>query len=308
MPRPRRLPSLTPAALRAATPLAMPLPPLATTKAQTPLPPPRPRRSSKILFITASFAKEKIEFDAMSIAWTVLTQNMGTCVLFGLALLGISIGGQIVGAIFEIIGSLAVPLGGTVLSNVWAQFVQAFTTCISVLFGLAVMRGNRSPFDVAFNVGPHYARVLGLTFLIVFGFLILFVTCLVPIFIAADAVGEEEAILIGAAVLIPLSLVFIFVSVVTILSNYFIVDRDAGVIDSIKLSFKFMRGNILLVILMMILVFIVGGAASILTCGIGFLVFSSPYLTLLLTTFYLQATGQPIATSAQVRTPPPAQY
>ena len=77
------------------------------------------------------------------------------------------------------------------------------------------------------------------------------------------------------------------------LAYLFIVDRDLGLVDAVKTSAEYMRGNKLTAFLIWLVASIVGGLLVMITCGIGAL-FVIPYMGVLAAVIYLSATGQPM--------------
>lgn len=79
------------------------------------------------------------------------------------------------------------------------------------------------------------------------------------------------------------------------LSQYYllIIDRDAGIIDSLQQSREIMRGN-KLTLFVMGLSWMGLGILGLLACGIG-LLFVMPFIALMYPVFYLGVTGQPTA-------------
>jgi tetrahydromethanopterin S-methyltransferase subunit F len=74
-------------------------------------------------------------------------------------------------------------------------------------------------------------------------------------------------------------------------AEYFIIDRAAGVLESIRLSWRYMSRNRLGLASALIMTGIAAFAATFVTCGLAS-VMVPPYFALLSAAYYLAATGQ----------------
>ena len=72
----------------------------------------------------------------------------------------------------------------------------------------------------------------------------------------------------------------------------FLIDRDLGVIDSLKASDQFMVGNKLITFLVLFIVGILGTLVILCTCCVGVVVVSPYTMGIVAPTIYLLATGQ----------------
>ena len=74
---------------------------------------------------------------------------------------------------------------------------------------------------------------------------------------------------------------------------YLIIDRDAGIMESLRLSLEVTRGN---AGNLFVIGFVTGliNLAGLLACGVG-LIFTIPFTVLVFPVTYLALTGQPIA-------------
>jgi uncharacterized membrane protein len=145
-------------------------------------------------------------------------------------------------------------------------------TCGQLIFFVKIARGQQAEVSDIFSGGPFFFKALGanilVTLCIVLGLLLL----IVP----------------GIILAIMFSQYF-----------YLIVDRNAGVIDSMNLSSEVTKGNKFVLFVLAILAALGTGLVTLLTCGIGFFA-AMPFLALLYAVAYLSMTGQP--TAEQLRT------
>ena len=74
---------------------------------------------------------------------------------------------------------------------------------------------------------------------------------------------------------------------------YLIIDRDAGIMESLRLSLEVTRGNAGNIFVIGFMTGLIN-LAGFLACGVG-LIFTIPYTALLFPVMYLALTGQPIA-------------
>jgi uncharacterized membrane protein len=89
-----------------------------------------------------------------------------------------------------------------------------------------------------------------------------------------------------------------YVMLVLSQSNYLILDRNVGIIDSLKMSKDLMEGNKLALFLIGLVSGVLGALLMLMTCGLGMLVVA-PYLTMMQAVIYLTITNQPMADQMQ---------
>ena len=281
--------------------------PFATSETSTTNPYQTPTTSQAVesqgYYIAAAGAKltpTTIGFsDVFTRTWEVFRNQLGTAVLFALCVFGVQIASNIV---MMPIG-MAANLAGNdtlvfalvqVLQQFWGLIVGAFVTCISVRFALDLMRGHPSPLSAMWNVGPFFLRILALNLLILLVVIVVGAVCAIPVGIAwltQDDTMMTTGVIITAALAVPAVIAMFFMGLMIILSSYFIIDRGEGVIEGINSSMLFMKGNKLMVFLVLIVAGIVGLIFGCGTLCIGFL-FVTPFTYLLMATIYCSATGQ----------------
>ena len=152
------------------------------------------------------------------------------------------------------------------------------------IFALRLIRGARATLEDIFRGGPYLVRAVGASLFVFSLHGIAYLILVVPGIMLDGSVVSIIGNLAFQAITTVINL-FVFLSI------YMIVDRDLGVIESIRNSVVFMRGNKLMVFLIQLAVFILGSVGTIFTCSAG-LLFVVPYVILLNAVIYLQATGQ----------------
>ncbi len=235
--------------------------------------------------------------------WAVFSSQMGNCVLFGLIVIGIYIGVAIVTSPLQFAqemlnqeGEVIAGAGVNFVGQLIDFLVQAAFACISILFGLNLLRRSPSPLNGIFNIGRCYLPVLLQQFLlglINFGIILVIAGPVVGIGVAVSVAVEEPSIgivlgIIAAAIAV---IVIIVVTMMFFLAPYLIVDRGMGVIEAMKTSKEFMTGNKGTVFVVQLIAGLLGGLFSLVTCCIG-TIFVIPYMAVLGTVVYLAATGQ----------------
>jgi hypothetical protein len=172
--------------------------------------------------------------------------------------------------------------------QIWIAIGQA-------LFLLRVARGQNASFGEVFQGGPFILTVLlsSLAFGLVLGGVI--ALGLIPGAIAAAVTGGDPAV--GPIVFVLGFLIAMVAAIVLSLRlsqyYYLVVDRGAGVMESLRLSLEFTRGNAGNIFVIGFMTGLIN-LAGVLACGVG-LIFTIPFTALLFPVMYLALTGQPIA-------------
>lgn len=254
---------------------------------------------------TGELKHQYLDFgELLNTTWSSYTAQLGMGLLFALIVTGINMGMQFVGFGLGIVQEvlkqndlLPVAVLLMIAQQVLALLVSVFVTCLSIKFGLNVLRGHRAPLTGIFDVGASFLPVLG--FFLLMGLVVLLLMLpgigLMIGGAAAAAGGGEETVAallgIGAIVLFAGVIAWIVIILKYSLVCTFIIDRQLGVFDAMRASSTFMSGNMLTVFLMNLVVGIVAMFFIILTCGLGAL-FVTPYMAILWAAVYLIATGQ----------------
>lgn len=236
--------------------------------------------------------------DLLQTTWNMLTQQFGMAIVMGLVFMGINVGLRVLTYVFVQIGA-ATGKPAIMIAMLFVVIIIIFFGQVWLQFGLALTAlrwGRTGQIQVGdyFAVGPYYLRGLGLTFLtilMIFG--ILLVLCLIPALIAVPF-GEPAAIVIAAVIGALVAMPFvIYVALSVYLATYFVLDRNVGVVDALKMSNQFMAGNRMTMFVTGMVVGVVGGLAILVTCCFGSLAVV-PFGGLLAAVAYLRITGQAI--------------
>lgn len=272
--------------------------------------------------------------DVLSRSWRIYRVRMGSCIGLAVGCWGLNFLSQMVllkakeaapharnpqefAAVVNVLGNLA-----AILFQTWINIGQAI-----VLFEIA--RGGVAPFGDVFTGGRHLFRVFLAN--LVFAMVIVAVAAMgaIPGSIAWGLLGNRSiaaaiAMFVGLAVSLPLAIV---VALRMSQFSYLIIDHDAGIDGSFRLSFRITRGKTgqLVVLGLIALVIVVAGIAvwgigvGLLSAAIamGFnldmtftvqlavglatvswLVYTLPFVWLLSVVTYLSLTGQPTADPA----------
>ena len=158
--------------------------------------------------------------------------------------------------------------------------------------------------------GPEFIAVILFFYLAVWWQVVAVQACMLKIargepLVARDALSVGRLmfpafiamLLTGVACLIGFALFIVPGVIIALMFSQFlniIIDRRAGIIESLKLSMQATRGNKLTLFLLTILMSGVGTIAMSLTCGLASFVVQ-PFISLVQTVAYLAMTGQSTA-------------
>jgi hypothetical protein len=239
--------------------------------------------------------------EVLGIAWRICTEDFGQCALVGLLYIAFVIGASVIGMV---IVSVAQAIGGNSpevvvaaqgLNQIVSMLVQTWAWLGGAAWALHRLRSGRADTQTFFSIGPYYFK--GLLGIIVFYLIVLIPTALlfgIPFGIGA-AIGTPEAMVIGGIAGGVLAVVAAFYLMYTFFLYYFfILDRNAGVLDSFRLSAEYSKGNRLTMFAVAIVAGIGGFFVIACTCYIGSIIVM-PFMLLAFAAIYLMATGQPYA-------------
>ena len=239
----------------------------------------------------------RIRFDLLGKTWEVFTREIGAFLLMALILIGIFIGSYIVMYLaLAILMGIAVAAGGGGAAAVVIMFALMAVFYVGILVGgfwihlgalkfcLRVARGGPPNYHDLFSGGPYILRGMGVAFFQAIATFAMMIACIVP-GIALQSAALFVAGYVLAAVL-NLAIILFFIPAMCL-----VIDRDLGVLESVKVSITIMRGNLLTALGLWLVTVILGGIAAIITCGLGYLAVI-PFLLLTLVMIYLGASGQ----------------
>jgi hypothetical protein len=231
--------------------------------------------------------------------WSLFTARLGTCISVCWTVMALILGVQFLQrALFEatdkapadqfthFLVQFGLFFGGYVL-NVWLSIGQSLA-----LLGLA--RGELSVFDRIFQGGRYLLTTILASLLFLATITLTVLLCLMWIPLLAAIFGGWRG---PVLVLLVLGVAGASVTALVLaarLSQFgiFILDMNAGVVQSLHHSWEVTRGRVLTL-------FMVYGSISLinlgglLACFVG-LLFTAPFSGLLLTVAYLSLTGQPV--------------
>ncbi len=209
--------------------------------------------------------------DVFSRAWTIFKSQMGICVVAMLIVLVIAVGLQgVQNVLLRVVGHVTrdepTVLAFAFCGGVAISLIMTWIGIGETLFFLKVARGHPASFGDLFQGAPWLLTGFVASLLVDLAVLVGLVLCIVPGIIFALMFSQ-----------------FLFL----------IVDRNAGIIDSLGLSKRLTDGNklTLLGVYLLTLLINIGG---VLACCIG-IFFTAPFTAVLSAVVYLALTGQPTA-------------
>ena len=240
--------------------------------------------------------------DVFSRTWAIFKDRLGISiavflVFFALSMgVGIGIGIVRTGVTF----ALGDPVAGFIVGMFLQVIAWIFNTWLGIgvaLVFLKIARGQEVNLGEIFAGGPYLLTVVVAS--VLFGLMLAGVV-LVCLFLAGTlgaivwfAQGQPVAMLAAAVGGYLLALVpMIILLLMFCMFQYLIIDRNAGIIESLSLSRQITAGNKLTMFGVLLVSGLLGGLLVLFTCGLGF-VLVGPYLTVLWVVMYLCMSGQP---------------
>lgn len=243
---------------------------------------------------------QKIEFgELFEQTWRRFRPNLGSSVLMALAFGGLSIVSQLAAQGFQIgaamLNTAIVLVLVGIIVFVLQQLVGAYQQCIAKRFGLNVGRGSSEPMTGIFSV-DRTLRIVGLFLLLGLISIVVLAVVAIPAGVAYLIDPNGGGVVMGG---VGLSVLLGVIAVVggivfgmrVFLSVFFIVDRNAGIVDSMKQSNEYMTGNSLIAFVVLLLTGIGAMLFTVFTCFIGGL-FVLGFIETMQAVIYLKVTGQ----------------
>jgi phage FluMu protein Com len=230
--------------------------------------------------------------------WSAFSAQMGWGVLFALVVIGIVLVATLFVAPLAFVQQRLL-INGNFLGGMGVVFAQqliqlpinALTFCVSINFGLNVLRAKRAPFDGLFDIGHAYVPVMGYL-LVFFG---IWLVCFGPgqaVTMYNTAVGRDPGMaLLGSMLTLIGAIVHLIIWLVYMLTPMLVLDRRMPMFEAMKASAGYMAGNKGMAFLILLVVGLLGFFFVLVTCLIGTL-FIVPYYAILMAAMYLSATGQ----------------
>jgi hypothetical protein len=232
-------------------------------------------------------------------AWEIFKARLGIC-------LGLVWGAQLVNiglalALLALNAGLTAAMPderGLVMFIYWTLYVcnlifQAWLAIGMTRGLLKVVHGEPVSFDVLFSGGPYLIRVC-------LGSILYFVVFVVLAFVPVIVLGVVAGVLAnntGAGIALMVVAVPLFVGFVLYMSArlmqfyYLIIDRDAGVVESLQQSWQITTGRAGTIILIFLVQMVVVVAGFLALC-VG-LIFAGPLSSLLAVVTFAALTGKP---------------
>jgi hypothetical protein len=266
--------------------------------------------------------------DLLSRAWTVFKGHYGICLGMCAAAFGVLLAAYIMMYVV-MFAVLAVAMatargpgaGGGVAMLIFLPLLFCLALAVAVfvlwiILGLlrgmtSVARGQPTSIALLFSAGPYLIRAtLAYLLLVLVTWGIELVAALIAAVVALLAFqgGAERMIVIQVGTYVLAIVPLILVQLTFSHFPYFIVDRNAGVWESLSLSRQITNGNKLTLFLALLLIGVLWIVVGMPTCGLAVIFAVAPFGILLHAMFYLAMSGQ--TTADQLRydawqNPPP---
>jgi phage FluMu protein Com len=247
----------------------------------------------------AGLTHQIISFDeVMRTSWEFLKLQFGQVILCGLLMIALSIGGAIVagivGSIGQAIGNMYAVIFFGFIQQIISFGVNTYLQLGLLIFGLRLVRTGVPSVSDMFAGKAYLLRGLGLFLIVTLISYGAFLLCLAPAFVTL-AFGEDVVTFAAfvICVLVGVGLAS-YIMLRLLLATTFLVDRNEGVIASLRLSGQFMTGNKLTTFLLLIVTGLLSTIFMLVTCFVGSIVVAPIFFGILVPTIYLTATGQPI--------------
>ena len=186
------------------------------------------------------------------------------------------------------VAKLVFSLAGMVL-QIWISGGQALAL-------LRIARGEDARVTDIFQGGPYVLRIIGASLLLGLGFLGIALACLAPAGLVAVVAGQTGSLpaiillILGTVVAVVISFM---ISVRFYQYTLLIIDRDAGAIESLRLSYQITRGHSLELIGLTLMAAVISISGVLLFC-VGFFL-TVAFSSLLFACIYVALVGEPIS-------------
>jgi hypothetical protein len=230
-------------------------------------------------------------------AWELYKARFGIVVGVVVAGMVINVAYQVAGEAMASTVDLQSTMGiiGDLMFRLSAVVLQIWITAGQSLALLKVARGEDARITDLFHGGPYVGRMLLATLLFGLAVIGLVLACIVPallvLFLSGQGPGSAIAVVLLVIGLVVGIVLAFMISVRFYQYAYLIIDREAGVISSLKMSYEITRGHTLELIGLTL----IGGIISmsgVLACGVG-LLFTIPLGALLFACTYVALVGGP---------------
>jgi hypothetical protein len=259
-----------------------------------------PPRASFVPEVAATRGSTAIPCSIDSIvvaAWAIFHDRLGPCLWVTWGVFGINMGlSFLLAGVMSAVqaaapGDQAALMGANIFVNTVSLLVQTWLGIGMSRGMLRIARGQPVSFEVLFS-GGRYLLTTILAWLVVI--LLLLGAFLVPVALAGvftTMLRDQPATVLLVFVVCSFALLglLLYLSARLMQFYFLVIDRDAGVVDSIQRSWRYTRGHagtIILVYLTEVAVFVAG----LLACCVGW-IFAIPFNNLLSVVVYLSLFG-----------------
>jgi uncharacterized membrane protein len=233
----------------------------------------------------------------LNASWSIFRDNLGTCLWVVWSVMLVNFG--LAFALNALQAGLQAAMPGDQMSIQFIYWTFYFVSLILQawlgigmnLLLIKIVRGEQVSFDQLFSGGRYLLKVIlaGIVMFVMF-----FGAVLVPVFFASVGFAALRnqpvaGILILVVCIVLLVFLMIYVGARLLQFYFLIIDRDAGVIESIQLAWQITRGKAGTIILVYLMQFVLA-VLGILALCVG-LVFTIPLSNLLLVVTYLALVG-----------------
>jgi hypothetical protein len=244
--------------------------------------------------------------DVLSCSWFTFWGNWVTCLLTALAVIGLAMvvwfaGGFLLFAVAMGFGWLAHTVGNQVFNiilavlmlvlqvAIMAVIVAAYCSIYAGLIGMTtkMVRGESHSIGDVFSGGNNALRLFG--FLLLQGLMQFVLGVIIGVVLGLPAALLDSMALNVLARLVAFA-ASMFVTLLLLLCPFLIVDRGAGVFDSIGDSVRYMAGKKLIVLGLIIVVGLGWFAFAVFTLGLGLLL-AWLFPLIFMAVVYVKATG-----------------
>jgi len=243
-----------------------------------------------------------IEFgEIFSRTWEIFKVRIGISIAVFAIMWGVSVAVNMAATMFLAVLEIAVgnPLIGLVL-NVFMQFgIWVFSIWIGIgvtICFLNIARGREVNLGDLFRGAPYLPRVLCATIIFALICLSAAVFCIgLPVGAVVFAMqGAEFGMILAAAVVAGVlgCIPIVVISYMLMMFQYLIIDRNAGVVESLSVSKQITTGNKLTMFLIFLVAGLAGCVVIVCTCILPGTFLVGAYMPLLMTVMYLAMTGQ----------------
>jgi hypothetical protein len=271
-------------------------PPSFPKKEQNPYAPPRSDVGPEPLL--AGFTPMPFSIgEVLARSWEIYRARMLSCIGVVFAFLAsFAAGGSLYSVAFAALAGARRPLATGLMILLGGPLLAAFALLISIgmiIVMLDIARGREADFAGLFRGGRYLIPIVLGTILLYLMMLGALLVCALPAGLVIGLVGQKTpagTIVAGLAV-VAFYVLIIALSLRTSQFTYLIIDRNAGPLESLRVSNQITRGHAWQILGLIVLVSAIN-TAGLLACGVG-LVFSVPYTILILVVAYLSLAGRP---------------